>query len=306
MRITNKFGLPDTILRAAKADDYSRGEARKSVTQLINSPRIDVLRRTHYPQMEQDVSEMIWSLLGRGVHAVLEKGVTEEHVSEERLYMDIDGWTISGAIDLQHVSGTTASGKKACVIQDYKVCSIYAIKHPKIEWEKQQNVYAALVEHVKPDVEVVGIQIVAIIRDWSRHQASYAKAYPKAPIQVIDLPLWSSEDRMAFIKDRVQEHQAAEAAHHIGMDLPDCTSADMWEKPPVFAVKRKGARSAKKIFDDFLEAVDFTENNPGYEVEARPGTRMRCEGNFCGVSKWCKQWAEYKASLPQAEEDPLA
>lgn len=296
MKITNKWGLPDTIVRAAKADDYSRGAARKSVTQLINSPKIDILRRQHYSKLTTDVSDMVWQLLGKGVHAILEKGVTEEHISEERLFMEIDGWLISGALDVQHMPEGIVldSGKKPIRIQDYKVCSYYSVKEPKDAWEQQQNIYAELVEQVKPDCEVISLQIIAIIRDWSRSMAKRDKTYPQSPILPIDLPLWDRDRRMDYIRQRVRVHQEAEISAQLGEELPECDYSDMWTSETTFAVKKEGAKRAKSVHTDFLEASDFVAANPGYQVEVRHGDRVRCSGNYCGVADFCEQYRRYK------------
>lgn len=308
MQITNRFGLPDTIVRAVKNDDYSRGESRKSVSQLINSPRIDILRKRHYAQLKQDASDLIWPLLGKGIHKALEKGVTEEHISEERLFMEVEGWVISGALDIQHIDGsTTESGRQAVKIQDYKVCSYQSVISPKPDWERQQNSYATILEHVKPEYEVISLEIVAIIRDWSRHRARADKAYPQSPIMMLSLPLWAPDVRLAYLKERVRLHQEAEASAALGEDLPECSDEDMWATETTFAIKKQGGKRAIKITDNFLDAVDQVNASEGKLVlETRPGRRVRCSGNYCSVAQHCDQYQKHLADHgldPLAEDD---
>ena len=47
MKITNKFGLPQPFVDFIKNDKYSRGDADISVTSLIDSPRVALMRQKH-------------------------------------------------------------------------------------------------------------------------------------------------------------------------------------------------------------------------------------------------------------------
>ena len=91
-------------------------------------------------------------------------------------------------------------------------------------------------------------------------------------------------------------HQHAEAQFALDTDelLPPCTPEEMWEKPTVYAVKKKGAARAKQLFGDELSAIAEAHRLGGeYEVEIRRGERTRC-ASFCPVSQWCAQWREYQ------------
>ena len=72
MKLTNHFNLPDTFFQAVLNDKYSRGDAQYSATDLIRPPRITILSRRYWDEIEEDVSERIWALLGKAVHAILE------------------------------------------------------------------------------------------------------------------------------------------------------------------------------------------------------------------------------------------
>ena len=161
MKITNKYNLPAPIVNAIKRPTYTKEGANLSVTEMIGSPRISQLRRINYDALEMDASEGVWALFGTAVHHILERGIAENHINEERLHTEIDGWSISGAIDLQvqHPDGV--------LIQDYKTVAAWATMNDKIEWEQQLNVYAWLVQRVKGQ-SVKAVEIVAIVRDWSR------------------------------------------------------------------------------------------------------------------------------------------
>jgi hypothetical protein len=243
MKLTNKHNIPQTFVNVLERPTYSRGRAHISATQLINSPKIVALTQKFQDQLEQDVSDMVWSLFGSAVHGVLEHGADANHLIEERINTEVDSWTISGAIDLQILNedGTIS-------IRDYKVTSAWTAMNNKKEWEQQLNIYAWLVESVKQK-EVKDVGVVAIIRDWSRRDAARNPDYPQAPVKEIPISLWSLEDRDLFIRERIADHSDCMFAMDTDSDLPDCTPEQMWEKPTTWALKKTGNVRAKSIYE---------------------------------------------------------
>lgn len=73
--LTNKKNLSEAIVRALGRDWYSgTGEKRDySVTELLNPPKIIHLMRRHKDELEEDVSEKIFMLMGSAMHAILER-----------------------------------------------------------------------------------------------------------------------------------------------------------------------------------------------------------------------------------------
>ena len=286
MRITNKYNLPETIVNALERPTYSKGGANLSITEMIGSPRISRLRAKHMDEIEVDASDLVWSLFGTAVHGVLEHGKGDDHIVEERLHTTVDGWTISGAIDLQ----TAENG--SIVISDYKTCGVWAVMHAKQEWEAQLNCYAFMVEHVKK-TPVSRLEIVAIIRDWNRRESTYKDNYPDAPIKTIPILLWTYADRERFVRDRIHAHADAMFSEQTGGDLPLCTAEECWEKPTYYAVKKIGGSRAKSVFNNREEADRLLEEvGKGYEVEVRDGERTRCK-SYCQVSQFCSQYQSY-------------
>jgi hypothetical protein len=96
MKFTNNHNLPESFVNFVRADKYSRGDADISVTQLIDSPRVRLLRNDKADEMETDVSDRVWSLFGTAVHHILESTNASHAVTmEERLFMEVDGWKLS-------------------------------------------------------------------------------------------------------------------------------------------------------------------------------------------------------------------
>jgi RecB family exonuclease len=229
---------------------------------------------------------MVWSIFGTAIHGVLEDGKDENHIVEERLHAELDGWRISGAIDLQIIKADSIS------IRDYKTTSAWAVMNEKSDWEKQLNIYAWLVEKVKGD-EVDSVGIVAIIRDWSRREAENKDTYPPAPIKEIPITLWPFEQREQFISDRIAAHSACEFAMEANEALPDCTPEEMWEKPAFWAIKKVGGKRATSVHNTEEEAqAELEKLGDKYLIEHRPGERTRCE-KFCQVNTYCQQYRDY-------------
>ena len=272
MKITNKHNVPATLVSLASVDYYSKGKADYSVTELISPPRVQRLRRKHHEEMEQDVSGMLWQLLGTALHVVAERGQADGYTTEERLHTTINGVSLSGAIDLQQDVG------HGLILGDYKFTSAWAVRQEKPEWEQQLNMYGWLVRREKKR-EIAGLQIVALIRDWNRREAMAKADYPQSPIHMVNLPILS----------RIASHDDGKVAIDMEEDLPLCTDEDRWIRDTSYAVKKEGRKTAIKLFDNEVEAAARAEFEKGY-VEVRVGEAIRCTGNFCGVSQWCSQY----------------
>ena len=286
MKITKKFNVPETLVALATRDYYTKGKSDYSVTEIISPPRIQMLRRKHFEEIEQDVSDMLWMLLGTALHVVAERSEVSGHTNEERLSAGINGIILSGAIDLQK------DDEDGVTITDYKFTSAWALMNDKPEWEQQQNIYKYLVERVKKK-PVKGLKICALIRDWSRRDAQNKPDYPQAPIQVIDIPMWTFDRTEAFIKERVEMHRDSKVSADWGDELPLCSDEERWLRPTTYAVKKDGRKTAIRVFDTQDEAdallKEMPEKDKGF-IEIRKGEAVRCTGNFCGVSQWCNQF----------------
>ena len=197
-------------------------------------------------------------------------------------------WKLSGAIDAQEV---TPDG---VIISDFKVTSVWSVVYDKSSWHKQLNVYAYLVRKAKGQT-VKKVQIVALLRDWVRRKAEEGGDYPSAPIVIIDIPLWSNEEQDSYVESQMKAH--IEAANT--ENLIHCTSEEMWEKATVYAVMKKGRKSAVRLFPSEAEAEErVAKEGSNHYVEIRKGEKTRCIQDWCGVSQWCAQYqAESKQQL---------
>ena len=299
--ITNNHNLPEAFVNFAKKDTYSRGQADISVTSLIDAPRVRMMKEQYKEEISFDVIDNIWALFGTAVHHILESAKSETLVKEERLFVDIDGWTLSGAIDQQEIDDDGIS------IIDYKVTSVWSVIYDKQAWHEQLNCYAHLVEMNK-DKPIKSLKICAILRDWQQRDARNKDSYPQAPIVLVDIPLWSFNERDVYVRSRMALHRSASDMVTIMKDsdlpvdafFPKCTDTERWSQPEKWAIMLKGRKKAAKLCEtkeeaEHIMATEEFKLKP--YLEHRKGEPKRCTGNYCSVADICHQWKEEREAV---------
>ncbi|PKL46189.1 MAG: hypothetical protein CVV42_17360 [Candidatus Riflebacteria bacterium HGW-Riflebacteria-2] len=274
MRITNKFNLPETIVNAIRHDPYSSGPCDISVTRLISPPRKVALERAHFKELEEDASDRVWSLFGQAMHVVLERA---ENIAdtETRYSIERQGWNISGQFDrFDPISG---------ILTDYKVTSCYSVKNgSRSEWIAQMNILAALLR--ENGYAVNQLQIVVILRDWSKSMSQRITDYPDQPVVTIDVPVWSQEKCEEYIDERIRLHQAARDK------LPECTAEERWQTADVFALMKEGRKTAVRVFSSAAEAnTALVDAGEKHSIDHRLGRSIRCQ-SYCPIARFCEQW----------------
>lgn len=297
MRITNKHNLPPALVAAVANDPYSMGEADISCTALVGPVMIRHLRSLHEDDIEEDAVDRIWALLGQAVHSVLERAATPAELQEERLFGEWNGRRVSGQFDL--FDGET--------VTDFKVTSVWAVKEGvKPEWVAQLNVLAALLRRY--GFEPRRLEVLAILRDWRRNETRY-DGYPGVQVKTfatrmpwldgdehhgasahLDVPLWTPEQAEGYITGRL--------AAHFDHEPRICTPAERWDRPAVWAVHRKGRKSALRLLPTEAEALEWMALNGGDTVVHRPGASVRCQPApngriYCPVARWCEYGKQY-------------
>ena len=307
--ITNNKGFPLALVKAVENDSYSKGRADRSVTGLLAPPRQAALKDIHEDVLTEDVSERTFALYGQLVHLLLERSGEQDRnaLTEERMFTEMMGWTISGQTDT-----ITLTEDEAWVVSDYKFVTSYRFKRNysgelvmPAEYEQQLNMYAHLLR--ENGFKVDGLKIVAIYRDWSKLEAKRDRNYPQLGAETHDVKLWSEEDAKAFMEERVRLHQDAMTGNIHGSitldilgqeDLPECTDEERWARPDKYALKTNATSvRARKLFDSEVDAVTWAYENKmkkGWVVEHRPGVNIRCE-NYCLVSEYCEQFSALQA-----------
>tara|TARA_R110000803_G_scaffold43964_1_gene93323 strand:+ start:679 stop:1560 length:882 start_codon:yes stop_codon:yes gene_type:complete len=288
MKITNKQNLPQAIVNAVTNDPYDASGSDISVTRLIAPPRIRVLEQKNWDLLTDDVSDRIFSLLGQSVHHVIERAKGKDDLAEDRLFVkndDTQGWTLSGQFDY-----LTKGGE----LIDFKTTSAWsaldAIENGKGEWEQQLNCLDYLVR-MNPDIkhEVKSLQILAILRDWSKLRVMQSDTYPRKQVVMIPITRWSPEEQASFVRERIKAHQDAELN-----GAPVCSPKERWNKPDSYAIMKDGRKTAARVLSSKELALEWLATNNMVEgikcqIVLRKGEDVRCQ-NYCRVNEFCSHF----------------
>ena len=151
---------------------------------------------------------------------------------------------------------------------------------------QQLNILAELVR--RNGGMMTQLQIVAFFRDWSAKKALAGGNYPREKIQIVPVPLWSSQQATEYILERCALHQEALDSEDVSQ-IPPCTDEETWAKPAKWAVMKKGRKSAVKLHDSQKSAMHHADElGKNHWVEERPGSKPRCE-NYCSVASFCRE-----------------
>ena len=300
MEYTNASNLPPAIQRAVANDPYSSKGSNISATRLIAPPRIRVLEMRNQDLIKEDVSDRIFSLLGQSVHHIIERSKQRIDLSERRLFYKDDkitnGWTLSGSFDYLERGGR---------LIDFKVTSAFTVKgalvDPKPEWENQLNVLDFLCRKNQKDltsygkpIKVKSLNIMAILRDWSKLQVMRDDRYPRKQVAMIPIRRWTPKEQEDYIQARIKLHQDAERSSK----LPLCTAKERWRKEDSYALMVDGRKSAKRVLptrkemDQYLKANGYVEGVK-CKVVQRPAQDTRCL-HYCRVNEFCDYYNNVK------------
>ena len=278
MNITNYNNLPTPIFRAICKNLYSGSGAKHfcSVTELLKPPKLFVLERRYKDTVEQEASDLIWSLMGSAMHKVLEASETRDTLNEERLFANVGDKIISGGVDLY----------EGGIISDFKFTSVwsYIYASGKKEWEQQLNLYSYLYQ--KANFPVEKLQVIAIFRDWSKLKARIEHNYPKQ-VMIIPIKLWDMSRTENFIKKKLCQFE-------IALKLPDdaiqeCSQQERWQDDDVYAIMKSGNKRATKLCKREEQAKAYIKTNKDKDklsIELRKSVPKRCE-DYCPVSHYC-------------------
>jgi len=279
--------------------NYSNMGADYSITELLNAPRVVQLKHRYQEQINarpfnhDRIAKLKASFRGTAIHnefknnfyRFLQSHKDKGYLIERRIWDRINGRKISGQPDAWYNGA----------LYDLKTCSVWKkIMADYKKWEEQLNLYAYLLATCNVDTSV--IFVLAWYTDWNGESMVRNPDYPPDDIDLIHIPLWTPDKQHNFLYKRIDLMKKNEPLADEELDL--CTPEEMWAKPTVWAVMKKGQSRALKAkgMDTKEIAQEFINNHKDRDVlyiDHRPGERTMCE-NFCDVTPWCNQYHQYK------------
>lgn len=283
MKITNKLDLPTPFVDAVSRD-YEYVDKRYSVTSLLKGYREILLTRRHFGEIEQDVADSIWLILGTAVHKILEESKEEfDELKETKIYYEFpNGYTLSGQQDLYSES------KKR--ITDYKTGSVWKVIFDDWDDYRTQCLYYGLLFR-KIGFEVTNAEIVMILKDYSKTKAKTDLNYPEYPVYVKHFDFTDEEFKEAE-EEIINKFNVLAALENVpDEELPLCTKEERWATEDKFAVMKKGNKRAVKVCDSQIEAQEYLDSGKGDYIEQRPGEDKKCP-EYCSCCKFCSYWRD--------------
>lgn len=292
MTLTNVMGLPESIVRLCEVAPHNKPNS-VSITTLLKGTREIILERRHWDEMTVDVSDRIWAIYGQIAHKLLEHE-TENTVAEEYLSAEIDGYKVTGRMDLYNL--------ESHVIDDYKTASVWKIiKRDFEDWKLQGIGYGWLL--YKNGFDAKRAQFTAILKDHKKSEAKYDRNYPQKPVYVVSFPITPADiyDFERFVTAKIAELKRCENLPDD--ELPICSAKERWEREAKWAVMKEGNKRAVKLCFTKDEAERFTESKPRdtLYIEERKGESIKCM-EYCSCNSFCSYYKSLKADNGEGVE----
>jgi hypothetical protein len=269
MKITNKYSLPPGFVNIVERGQHPPVPDRFSVTDLIGPPLIRTLRMEKWDELETDVSDYLWMILGIAVDNFISSSDDKQSIRQHKIVYPIDDKIVVGKIDV--INGN--------VLADYKCTSVKSAFYPiKDEWIEQLNVYDYLYRWETGNGGVEKLKIHAIYRDWMKRKSS-EESYPDIAFETIDVPKWTKQEQGDYIQARLTDH----------CENPKrpCSDSERWRSETTYAVKSRGKKRAERVLDSEEACKAWIKTKKrGHYIEERKGSCRKCE-SYCPVRSCC-------------------
>jgi hypothetical protein len=267
---TNKYNYPEILADALKYDDYDVEPSANiiSVTSLISTPRIRKYMLDDNYEATIDVSDMVWSSLGRAMHKILESSGSK-YIKEVRTEKDFNGTIVTGKFDYYDNDSKT--------LGDFKLVSKYQ-REPRTEWIKQLNILSYLLSDIR-QFTVNKLEITAIARDFLAKD-KYSSQFGGNPGISMQIEKWDKATTEMYIRKRLLIH--SNYKDYI------CNDEDRWNTIK-YAVTMPNAQRSKHNFDNYVDALEYLEpiQSKGYIIEQRKSGDVFCK-DYCPVRSICE------------------
>lgn len=289
MKITNKYDLPLPLARALQGDlgEFYINWPYVSLTVLLMPIQQSVLMHRHSSEIEEDVSDRIWLLLGGAMHSALEIKKDSRYLIEVPCRLELpNGVTVGMRADVIESEG---------ILSDYKITSVWSavFRNEQDEYlnAMQLNPYRIALER-SWGMSFEKLRIINIYRDWQKSKKN-DQGYPSIPFGVYDIPILPEQEVIDTLTLRTGHLEIALSTEDENA-LPECSEIDRWAKPTKYALMKEGRKSAIKLFDTMDAAnqglqEQLAKVGGDYYVETRRGKNTRCD-DYCAAMPFCQQY----------------
>lgn len=328
--VTNKNGLPQPIVDALAYDTH-RIHGDISVTQLIDAPQVRVLKMKHSRELESDVSEMLWALLGTAVHHILERS----HIKDKKRQAFL---TVLETLKEESMKYESEKDKEALQGLQNALMKLMVKFFPEIDgryiWESTLQydhngmlLYGTFDIYDKWEKCLYDYKVCSVYaylypesrRKWTSQTNTYAfllreKGYEVNLINIVAIFRDWSASKLEFSKGdyptaqfmtipiQVVEHERMRKWVHGRIELhqkaaagevPECSGEDRWATADEFLAKTKKVKLAIRKFATEDACDEFIEKNSvTYEHGLQKIIRP-------GESKRCASYCPVRDFCPQ-------
>lgn len=290
MIITNKYGLPEVLVRKCSTEKHNK-ENCVSATTLKNGTRAFWLTERHWNEITVDVVNMLWALFGTIGHTLLEEEDANTFV-EELVEKQIGDWKVTGRIDGYNMA--------TCEVYDWKTTSAWKIVFKNFDdWKFQGLVYSWLLK--QNGLECKKCRFIALLKDHSRKDALFNSTYPQEPVSVYEFDVTEKDLEEVEKKIYAKMNEIIANKDVPDEELPLCTPEERWQKTEFAVMRNASAKKADKLFNE--------KNNPNVSAEelrkmadmyaeATGGVVVdrskdgKCDG-YCQCCEFCSYWKEH-------------
>lgn len=311
-RLSNNAGIDLAAAVWLATDEYQYDDRPNaiSVTSLIKPLRQVILgSRVPVEERTADVLELWNSSLGHALHGAVERswklhyatslkklGVPQRVIdcvrinpempepdtlpvyTEHRVERDIDGWIVSGQVDL------IIEGR----LRDVKSTKVWGYLTQKgvEQWKLQGSIYRWLNPGKITHDELL---VQYLLLDWTRAAKFRDPNYPPHALPTRLIPLLSVAETEAFLRTRlalITQYKGAPESQ-----LPECTDDELWRSDPIYKYYSNpdappGTRSQKN-FDNLQDALRHKSEKGKGRIDTRPGLVKACL--YCAGFSLCTQ-----------------
>lgn len=325
VKITNKMGIDLPLAVWLLQDGYKSGAADAppgellSATTLMKPTRQLILQRKVDKSIEEmDISELVASRMGHGLHDSIERAWTEGnwrramsqlHYPDsiiKRIKINPDPATIKAGVDIpiylekrgfREFGGVVITGQLDFLMnqsyRDFKSTSTFAWTSGSKDQDYilQGSIYRWLFPDLITD-DVMRIEF--IFTDWQKFMARVNPNYPQAKVAHKDFPLMSLEDTEQWITDKLADIR--KNAKLKQDQMVRCTDKELWRQKDAYKyfsdlekAKIPGARCTKRFDNEADGLLHVKEKNKGVLITV-PGEPKAC--NYCPAFQVCEQRKE--------------